>query len=298
MLQKTVIANWSILLSVFLIGPLFLGTALGEDRITSDVKVKPLIQLNASEKRSLGYAANELLKQVYSARADIKYEDGKKASQYVEKGLALVRIIENALPEYEVKSTIKSGRLVYSDETRHKQFMVPIYSEWEDAYLLRPVMQRAGDEAVIREALEPVDEARVRLTRSFLDVRDAKSGLEQAAIAIKAEDYKKADELLLSIQSHVVSDFKNVDSRLTTARQALVQAAHLVRDHRYRQAASALRQAADLTEAYGKDMAADNQIDAQGAATEMKSLADTVETKKEAAIENIRDLWERVADFF
>ena len=47
------------------------------------------------------------------ARADIKYKGGAEALKHVQKGLKLVKIINNALPESDVTTSIKSGNSMY-----------------------------------------------------------------------------------------------------------------------------------------------------------------------------------------
>lgn len=283
---------------IFLLIALAISQASAEERITHEFKVTPITKLSDKEKQALSLAATELLRHVDRARVDIKYSGGKNAAAHVEKALSLIKIMENALPEYQVSAVIQSGNITYKDDEKRKQFIVPMYGEMGDLYEIGASLKRAKQEAAGKEALEPSGEAELRYTRTFLDVRDAKHYLEQAVEELKKSDLQGADQSLASIQEHVISQYDEVDLPLIAARRSLLEAARAATDEKYGEAKHALQRAADVLEKYRSQMGEEVSKRTQDLAKEIKELSNTLDQKKEGAVESISSLWERIANLF
>ena len=99
-------------------------------RIESKVTVEPKQKLTSSEKASLSRAAGRILLHINDAREAIKKIHKEDPRSHIEKGLILIRIIEESSPYYEVKATITSGSLTYEDVRRRRQLFVPVYEEF------------------------------------------------------------------------------------------------------------------------------------------------------------------------
>ncbi|MBI4966177.1 MAG: YfdX family protein [Desulfomonile tiedjei] len=295
---KRVPALQTIIVGIFLFTAITVAQGSAEDRITHEYKVTPTTKMTDKEKQSLSLAASELLRHVNDARVDIKYAGGKTAAAHVAKALSLEKIIENALPEYQVSTVIKSGNLTYKNEEKRRQFIVPMYGEldeflWTGASVKRPKKWAGG-----KEALEPSGDAEVRFTRTFLDVRDAKHYLEQTEDALKKNDLESADQALAAIQEHVISEYDEVDLPLLAARRSLMEAARAAADQKYNEAKQALKNAAEALEGYRAQMGDEVSKRTQTLAEEIKTLSDTLDQKKEGAVEVITSFWERVSNLF
>ena len=92
------------------------GQSRADDGITSNVKITIKKTLSDEEHRALSEAAGRLLSHVNLARQAIADNKLDAAKEQVDKGLTLVKIIENAAPTYEIDAKIKSG-----DTTLHRQ---------------------------------------------------------------------------------------------------------------------------------------------------------------------------------
>ncbi len=288
----------TIVSGIFLISFLANSHALAEDRITHEYKVTPATKITDKERQALSLAASELLRHVNEARVDIKYAGGKNAAARVEKAISLVRIMENALPEYQVSTIIKSGNLTYKDEEKRKQFLVPVYGELDEVFAIEASVKRAGRETAGKEGLELSDEVESRYTKTFLDVRDAKHYLEQADAALNKNDAAAADAALAAIQAHVITQYHEIDLPLITVRRSLVEAARAAAAQKYNEAKQALQKAADVLEEYRSKTGQEVSNRARALAEEIKSLANTLDQKKEGAVDAITNLWERAANLF
>lgn len=295
---KRISASVTTILSIFLFMFLANSHASAEDRITREYKVSPTTKTTDKEKQALSLAASELLRHVNEARVDIKYAGGKNAAAHVEKALSLAKIMDNALPEYQVSTVIRSGNLTYKDEEKRKQFIVPMYGQLEELFGVGAAAKKARKEAFGKEPLEPPSEAELRYTRTFLDVRDAKHYLEQAEGALKKNDPAIADEALAAIQDHVISEYDEVDLPLLAARRNLMEAARAAADQKYNESKQALQRAADVLEGYRAQMGEEVSKRTQALAEEIKNLSNTLDQKKEGAVEAITSFWERVANLF
>ena len=295
---KGIFASATVMLGIFLFIFLAISHASAEDRIIHEYKITPITKATDKEKQALSLAASELLRHVNEARVDIKYAGGKNAAAHVEKARSLVKIIESALPEYKVSTVIRSGNLTYKDEETRKQFIVPMYGELDEVFGIGSAVRRARKGVTDKGGLEWFGQVESSYTRTFLDVRDAKHYLEKADGALKQNDQAAADQALAAIQEHVISEYDEVDLPLIAARRSLMEAARAAADQKYNEAKLALQRAADGLGGYRTQMSDEVSKRAQTLAEEIKALANTLDQKKEGAVEVITSFWERAANLF
>lgn len=283
-------------LSVLLWVGLTCSVCRAEDRISSDFKVTPVSTWTKNEKRAVSVAAGEVLGQVQQARSDIQYNNGRNALKHLEKGLLLLKIIDGVLPEYSVSTQIKSGDITYRDEEKLKQFIVPLYGELDQMLGLTHSVRTAKREALRKQSSEPAQEPELPFTSSFLDVRDARHLLDQAAAAVKRGDTQGADKYLASLQEHVTFQYDVVDVPLATARRSLLEAARMVAADSYPRAKQELLRAAASLEIYRTQVGQGTDKDLDSVLADVRKLTGTLEEKKQGTLETIRNLWERVAN--
>ena len=261
--------------------------------------VSPKIQLSNTEKDSLSLAAEQILRQVQVARADIKYQGGTGALKHVQKGLELVKIINNALPEYDVTTTIKSGNATYQDEEKRKQSVIPVYGELDEMFAMLPHVKTAKHEAVGNQSPEKsVGEAEVRDTRTFLDVRDANYYLEQAAANLQNNDANQADKSLAALQNNVIHEFGEVEVPLLRARWSLMEAARMVVHNDYQEAKAFLQEAADQLEIYKSDVGKATAKTTQSMINDIRNVSSRLREQKEASAQKITGIWDKLARSF
>ena len=110
-------------------------------RITSKVDVGPVAKLSADESREVSFAAGRIMKHVAQARQDIAVKKHEDALKHINQSLKLVKIIENVLPQYTVKTKIKSGDLVYTDEDEITPTYITLYDELVRRDFISPVLK-------------------------------------------------------------------------------------------------------------------------------------------------------------
>jgi hypothetical protein len=273
--------------------------ALAEERISSKMTVTPKIQLSNTEKDSLSLASEQILRQVQVARADIKYKGGAEALKHVQKGLELVKIINNALPEYDVTTTVKSGNATYQDEEKQKQSVIPVYGELDEMFAMVPHVKTAEHKGAGNQSPEKsAGEAEVRETRTFLDVRDANFYLEQAAANLQANDANQADKSLSTLQNNVIHEFGEVELPLLRARWSLMEAARMVVHNDYQDAKAFMQEAVDQLEIYKSDVGQAAAKTTQTMINDIRKVSSGLREQKEASAQKITGIWDKLANSF
>jgi hypothetical protein len=271
--------------------------ALAEERISSKMTVTPKIHLSNTEKDSLSLAAEQILRQVQVARADIKYKDGAEALKHVQKGLELVNIVNNALPEYDVTTTIKSGNGTYQDEEKRKQSVIPVFGQLDEMFAVVPHMKTAKHEGSANQSPEKsLGEAEVRDTRILLDVRDANYYLEQAAANLQNNDANQADKSLATLQNNVIHEFGEVEVPLLRARWSLMEAARMVVHNDYQEAKAFLQEAVDQLEIYKSDVGKATAKTTQSMINDIRNVSSRLREQKEASAQKITGIWDKLAN--
>ena len=286
-------------LTFLMVSALVVPHARADERISSQVRVTPKIQLSDKEKDSLSLAAEQILRQVQVARADIKYKGGAGAIEHVQKGLELVKIINNALPEYDVTTTIKSGNATYKEEEKQKQSGIPVYGELDATFAMLPHVKTAKHEGAGNQSPEKsMGEAEVRDTRTFLDVRDANYYLEQAASNLQNNDLNQADKSLETLQNNVIHQFREMDLPLVRARWSLMEAARMAIHNDYQGAKASLQEAVDQLESYKSEVGQAEAKTTQTMINDIRKVSNRLREQKEASAQTITGIWDKLANSF
>jgi len=300
MLRHTVLVAWACGLVSLTVGLTAAPDVRAEDRIGFDIQASPKIGLNPNEKRAVSVAANRILMHVRQAREDIKYREGKDALSQVQKALTLVKIIENTVPTFQVKATIKSGKLTYEDDQTIRPLMVPIYSELDEAPSTLPALKRTRRDTAHGETTEsgPMGVTETQYTAVLLDVRQAQLDLTQAENALKKGDTQAADDSLAKIEDEVIFEYDEADLPLVKVRWNLVEATRMIAARRYQQAKQELLKAAEGLESYRDKAGEDVSKTTKALADNIKALAGKLDEKTAGAVDQIKSVWDKVAGMF
>ncbi len=266
-----------------------------EDRISSEVNVSSQVKLTPKEKRALSYAAIRILKHVHQARVDIRYQDEKDALRHSEKALKLVKIVENALPTYNVNAKIKSGNISYEDEDNVKPTLVPIYMELDEVTSLLLPVRRAKLEATASQAAGTTS---LQYTNVMLDINETEYQLGLAVALLKKNNAAEANNALRAIQEGVVFEYDEIDVPLLKARWNLIDASRAYARKDYDSAKRSLERAAAALEIYKSRVGEQVSRRAQALADEIRALADKLGEKTVGAGDQITGLWDKLANWF
>jgi len=290
---------FAVALTFLLLPALVVPHARADERISSQITLTPKIQLSNKEEESLSLAAEQILRQVQMARANIKYEGRAEALEHVQKGLELVKIIDNALPEYRVNTTIKSANATYQDEDKRKQSVIPVYGELDEVFAMGPHVKVAKHQRGGNQSLEQsVGEAEVRETRTFLDVGDANHYLKKAESDLQNNHLNQADRSLANLQDNVIHEVRKVDLPLLRARLSLMEAARMAVQYDYQEAKAFLQEAVDQLEIYKSEVGQTAADTTQTMINDIRNVSNTLQEQKEASAQRITGIWDRLAKSF
>lgn len=278
--------------------------AHADSRLTAETKLERIGQpLTDEEMRAVSFSAGRILKHVDQAIQAIAKQEKSTALMHIDKGLTLAGIIEQSLPLITVKSTIKAGKLQYSEEDKVKSMTVPIYQELDTVSILEPVVAakkataaKAG-KAPAKGHVEEVGESYIGIT---LNVADAKAYLETAKDALGKGHFDAASKDLAAIQEKVTVVYAGERGPLAEAREDLALA-HLDMDQGFRKEAQvALTDASESLSRYEKS-GGKHQADVKTMQAEIAALTTELdksnEGSKEKAKGKIMGWWDRVKDW-
>jgi YfdX protein len=186
-------------------------------RITGAIQSSPVDKLNLKEWRAVSMAAGRILKNTAQARWALAEKKNDKAKSYVDKGLTLVQIIENAVPKQKVTAEIRSGDIVYKDEDEVGPALVPIYDELDHVEIIAPIVRAKKKNALalskeedkgggmLEPSAETVSFEGLEYSTVKLDVLFAKGMLALAKKEITDGKTDDADNALWAIQADGVS---------------------------------------------------------------------------------------------
>ncbi|NOU11058.1 MAG: hypothetical protein HOO98_13735 [Nitrospira sp.] len=290
---------------LFLAVPGSVLPAHADARLTADAKVERIGQpLTDEEMRAVSFSAGRILKHVDQAIRAIAKQDKNTALTQIDKGLALAGIIEQSLPMTTVKSTIKAGKLQYSDEDKIKLLTVPIYQELDTVSILEPVVAAkkaaatkagtAAKEVPAKGHAEAVGESYISIT---LNVADAKAYLETAKDALAKGHFDAASKDLAAIQEKVTVMYAGERGPLAEAREDLALA-NLDIDQGYRKEAQvALTDASESLSRYDKS-GGKHQAEVKTMQAEIAALSTELDKSNEGSMEKakgkIMGWWDRV----
>lgn len=271
-----------------------MGTALPQTgngaRISANIETQPVVPVTAEERRAVFIAAGRVLKHVDQARAAIAGGDDRQAEHHIRQAHLLTRIIQQALPTYQVNARIESGDLVYQDEERIQQRVVPVFDELEPKGILDPV----------RRALESSTEDEGAMhawptsIRAALDIGLAQSELN-AALAALEEDTSAADAALASIQAAVELTSIEADAPLERARTHLMAARMRLEEGRVEDAQISLRTAIDALMQYGRQAQQGRADSVTALVEEMRRLDELIHADQSQARELLTAWWDALS---
>jgi hypothetical protein len=276
---------------------LTVALAEAQQRITAEVKDTPAKKLSYKEQQALSLAAGRILIHVNHARNQLRRNRPKEAQDQLEKAVTLVKIIETALPEQKIESTIKAGNLVYRDNETVKPLIIPVYPELDDAgSVVLPLRRVKREAAAASDSPSGQAEGQLQFTTVLLDTGETKYYLDEALSALKNNELTSADKALLSIQEEVEFDYDEINQPLVKARWHLVDASRKVARKEYQAAKESLHKAAGAVETYTGQASDTMAASARGLADDINHLAIKLDEKKDRATDTIYGLWGRVLD--
>ena len=280
-------------------------------RISSNVEVNSATTLTNKEANELSFAAGRILKHVSQARQALGDKKKEVAARHIEQGIKLIAIIDHLLPHSTVKTEIKCGDLVYSDEDDVTPRYLTIFDELERRDIISPIVQARkeadqktpqvpGKDAAPNE-LPPamaVSHADLVYSTAKLDVELARQMLTHAKRDLEGNKIEPADEALLTLQSRgVLFAFEEIDLPLAQVADNLKLAEGELKDGRTEEAKAALHEAMDELKRYEKLVGAKRGSEVNALHQEIDKL--TVELAKgplsdadrQKIISKIADWW-------
>jgi hypothetical protein len=235
-------------------------------RISSKVDVQPVAALTEKESREISFAAGRILRHISQARNAIREKNKDEAAAHVAQGLKLIAIIDSVLPHSQVKTEIKSGDLVYTDEDDVTSRYVTLFDELERRDIISPIVQakketehkqqqKHGKEAEAKKAPAAlaVSHADITYSTAKLDIELARHMLNRAKRDLDGGKTEPADEALLTLQSEgVLFAYAEVDLPLEEVADNLKLAEIELKEGRPEDAKAALHVAMDELKRYEK----------------------------------------------
>ncbi|MBM4328275.1 MAG: YfdX family protein [Deltaproteobacteria bacterium] len=266
-----------------------------QERIQSKAQVTAKAKLTDKERKAISYAAVRILRHVQQARVDIKHKDGKDSLRHTENALKLVSIIEKALPQYTVTSSIKSGDLTYEDEQSVQQGLIPVYAELDEVSSILVPIRRAKRET---EENAAAGGAALQYTRVLLDLSETKYALAEAKAFLEKRNLEDADRALARVQEEVIFEYDEVDLPLVQARWSLADAARQHATQEFDAAKRSLARAASSLEIYQRRVGGEISKQVQALASDIKGLSEKLGEKSEAVADTIAKFWDRLVNLF
>jgi len=287
-------------------------------RISSKVNSQPVAVLTDKEAAEVSLAAGRILKHISQARTAIREKKKDEAAAHVAQGLKLVALIDNVLPHSKVKTEIKSGDLVYTDEDDVTASYVTLFDELERRDFISPIVQAKkeaehkhrqnhGKEAAVKEAPAALAVSHVDLVYSTakLDIDLARHMLNRAKRDLDEGKTEPADEALLALQSEgVLFLYAEIDLPLEEAADNLKLAEIEMKEGRQAEAKAALHVAIDELKRYEK-------LVGEKRSTEVKALHQEIdkftaelgkgelsEADRQKHASRISEWWQRATKWF
>ncbi|MEW6111627.1 MAG: YfdX family protein, partial [Thermodesulfobacteriota bacterium] len=293
--NKITLARGFLVLGLISILSMSTADVQAQERIQSKVQVATKTKLSDKERKAISYAAVRILRHVQQARVDIKYKDGKDSLRHTEKALKLATIIEKALPQYTVTTSVKSGDLTYEDEEVVQQGLIPIYAELDEVTSILVPIRRAKRES---EESPAAGGTSLQYTSVLLDLNETKYALAEAKALLEKRNIEAADRALARVQEEVVFEYDEADLPLVQARWSLADAARQYAKQEYDAAKRSLARAASSLEIYQRRFGGEISKQVQSLANDIKALSEKMGEKSEAVADSITKFWDRLVNLF
>jgi len=268
----------------------FAGDDEKAPRITAKVDTEVAEPLSAEEQRARSLAGAHVLIEVDRARRAVEKKDQEQALKHLDNGLELMSMIEEATPEQTLRTEIRAGKRVYTDERKTKPLEVPIFSEATQVSVYEPV-EAAQQEAGEAGGPPTVREAELRYTRMALDGAVAKTHLERARKAVEDGKWRRADGALAAIQQAVLLERVDAELPLVSARDNLTLARERIDADQIGHARFALQAAADNLESYAGSLDEEQKKKLKEATERIRSLAGELDQDNASEAAGKIDRW-------
>lgn len=273
-------------------------------RITAKIEAHPVAKLTNEEFRAVSIAAGRVLKHTAQAMEALVDEKKDEALKHIDKGLTLLRIIENAVPHRKIEAEIKSGDITYKDEDEVSQRLVPVFDELDDIEIINPVVQAKKEKKASVTDTLVVTLAGIDYTAMKLDTSLARRLLERAKKNINKGKLGDSISDLRTIQVNgVIFEFDEVDLPLERAADNLKLAEReLKQNNNPAGSRAALSAASNALREYEK-LTVDHHKEVRDLNREIDKLSKTISlemsmTEKEKAVSKISGWWSRVVKWF
>jgi valyl-tRNA synthetase len=270
------------------------STAFAAPRITTTIDIKPESTLTAQEKESVSVAACRLLIHVDQARQLLKSKDFAGAKEQIQKAIDLAEIIKSVMPDYSVKTEVKTGTREYTDESKIKPLIVTIADEISEVAVLEPVKAAKRTGTTKTTSSRSVEDVIFGESSARLNVALTLPALTQAKDALAENKPEVTDKFLSDVQTDVDFESVVVDTQLVRAQKNLFMAKQAVRKNKIEEAKKYLRTAATSLEEYAKNAGADISKEATELREQISALTTNLETNLTGAEETINKLSQKV----
>jgi len=226
-----------ILTGVFVVSMVAGAGSVSAADVKEKITTTPSKRLSQKEASIISSSAVKVLRHIAQARSDIEKKNTKEAGEELRQALALIEIIQQALPTTKVKDHIWIAKthLSYENTEEVVPDLIPIYASLDEIEDLVPAEKakehvknaekhlRKGDKEKTKEELEAADEALV-YTEIDVPLSFTKEHVVAAQGYLSQNKPEKADESLKAAEDGVQIISIGVFSPIAQARGSLWKA--------------------------------------------------------------------------
>lgn len=272
-------------------------SAIANERITVDSKIKPGKELSMTEKTNLARSANRILKHTYQAKVALREKHYKTALKNIKQARLLKKIIQKVMPKYSINSTIKSGKLVYKDSEPIQPLVVQLYDELDRVELIEPLKDAKRNNKAKKVDGAMLDDVELDHTTTFMDVRFADRMLSFAHKNIKAKKYKRAKaDLELALQS-VSFEYDISDAPLQAVAEDIALADDYISNNKYADAKVLISKTSKMLENISEDklLTKERQKEIEKMSDELSDLKSDINPKHKSSISTkLKKVWKKI----
>jgi len=248
-------------------------------------------ELSAEDFRQVSTLASRVVAHLNEAGRRLRDEQTENAERELKQAGTLVGIIRNLLPLTMVKTVVKdnSGGIVYQDEDRVQEDLIPLYEEMIAVEVVQPVIDVQSEETAL-QGMRLAD-ANVLHTSVLLDLRYVESKLKRALSLLDQPEEALAQIVLAQTQG-IRFAYDKQDTPLVKAQSALRMAERMINEGKIEAAEDNLRLARLHLEAY-------RTLIGQSESGPVRQLQEQItKLSQDAAVkggaEEVRGFWDRV----
>ena len=179
--------------------------------------------------------------------------------------------------------------------------MVPLYSEFDESSVLRPLeAKRQGGQQSGAGSSAPINVAHTSGQYTFvgIDLDKAKQRLDAAKTALQNKNLQSADDSLSALQTDLIMETVASDLPLLTARENLGLAKSAVDKKDYKEAQTALKGASSALDRYANEASAQHVQEAKDLSKAISSYSQSIAQNHSGAAGKIDGWWHQVDNWF